>query len=233
MRVEISPVDLLCIAEGQLRVSSICLVKNRQRFLRRPGEEGAIVDLAVVGLRCDGTVGPSLHTAVDDLDELALNVVGVPPQSKELRLHKGSEPFVLEQLRSSCEVIETDDIQAEWFHLARSRLTVFPLGDEEGAVLEIQVPHPTDHLEQIGESPLPSLDFNQPLHGLLRRMIGDEDVEFEEVSRIGLDDLLLHEVSRCLEQGGDVVFELLAGPGDIRQRYDLLAHQEPSLRPPR
>lgn len=95
-------------------------------------------------------------------------------------------------------------------------------------MLQVQVSHPPDHLEQVREAPLPALDLDEPLHGLLGGVVGDEDVKFEEVSRIGLDDLLLHEVARRLEQGGDVVLKLLASPGDVRQLHDLLAHQQPS-----
>ncbi|KKD13951.1 hypothetical protein ACWDYK_14555 [Streptomyces anthocyanicus] len=96
-------------------------------------------------------------------------------------------------------------------------------------MLEVQVSHPSDHLEQVCEAPLPALDLDEPLHDLLGGVVGDEDVEFEKVSRIGLDDLFLREVARRLEQGGDVVLKLLAGPGDVRQLHDLLAHLQPSL----
>jgi hypothetical protein len=78
------------------------------------------------------------------------------------------------------------------------------MSEECGAVVDLEVPHPADQLEQLPESPAAALHFYERDPRGILDVVGRDKVEFQFLSL----DVLLDEVTRSLEQRRHEVLKL-------------------------
>ncbi len=200
-------------------------VEAPEPLVRVLEEEDVIVDEVVVEehrLR-PLALGQRAPLLADPLEQRALDAVREAPHLEQDGIHEPAEAALAEAGDGIAEIAQIDERDAERRHRAVEKARVARGGlrvllDEEAAALDPEVRHPARDLEDVGEAPAAALCFGEHRRGPRTVVARGDRVELEHVGHVALPDVPLDEVSRRLEETGDVVLEIGARARDSRQR---------------